>query len=124
MGWMPAPQNEWERAFQGFSLRAGSIFGLDGGWLLSHRFEVLYNEQPVTVRSAVLRTADKEYAGEIDERVIHVPPQGGAFAVSWLFDEQHRLPEVLGDSATIILQFLVGSMPQEARVEYKRSRCR
>ena len=123
VGWMPSPQERWEFHFEGFSLRTESLGGLIGEWWLYPRFEVFGNEQPVTVRSAALHTETGEYPGTINDRVMHVPPAGGAFVVSWRFDEQHRTPEVLGDRPTIILELSVGSRRESVRVDYERARC-
>jgi hypothetical protein len=123
VGWMPAPPRHWERQFEGFSVRTESLGGLTGEWWLSPRFQVFANEQRVTVRSAMLHTETGDYLGVIDERVMHLPPGGGAFLVSWQFDKQHRAPEVLGKHATIVLEFLVGSKSQTVHVIYQRARC-
>jgi hypothetical protein len=120
---MPSPQYQWEHRFEGFSLRTESLSGLIGDWWLHPRFEVFGNERPVTVRAAALVTETGEYPGKIDERVMHVPPMGGAFLVSWHFDAQHRAPEILGKHASIVLELLVGSQPQRVRVEYERANC-
>jgi hypothetical protein len=120
IGWAAAPQHQWERRFEGFGVRTQSLRGLIGDWWLYPRFEVFGNDQRVTVRSARLHTKSGEYPGVIDERVREVPPGGGGFLVQWHFDEQHRALDVLGDSAAIVLDLLVGSAPRMVRLEYAK----
>ena len=123
VGWTPSPEYRWASDFEGFALRTESLGGLVGDWWLYPRFQVLGNEEPVTIRSAVLRTVSGEYPGTIDRRVMKVPPGGGAFVVSWRFGEGHPAPEVLGDRATIVLELSVGTRPESVRVDYERTRC-
>jgi len=112
------PQHQWERQFEGFGIRTKSVGWFSGVWYLDARFHIFGNNQPVTVRSAKLRTDTGEYPGVIDERVRHVPAGGGGFGVWWQFDEQHRTREVLGKAATIVLDLLVGGQPQIVYLDY------
>jgi hypothetical protein len=123
VGWTAAPKHEWERQFNGFTIRTRSLGGLIGDWWLYPRFEVLGNQEVVTVRSARLHTSSGEYPAAIDERVRHIPSGGGAFVLEWRFDEQHRTPDVLGKRAMIAVDLLVGSDPQILQVHYEKAAC-
>jgi len=112
------PQHQWERQFEGFGIRTKSVDWFSGTWYLDARFDVFGNKQAATVRSAKLRTATGEYSGFIDERVRHLPAGGGGFSVRWEFDQQHITRDVLGKSATIVLDLLVGTQPQIVYLDY------
>jgi hypothetical protein len=122
--WPQPSPGVWVRHFEGFTLRVPRLSGLAGESYLLPTFEIRDNDLPVALLSATLSTPNGTYAGTINHLYATVPKGGGYVMPSWRFSREHRIPEMIGDRAYIVLEFLVGSRSVIVRVEYDRSGAR
>jgi hypothetical protein len=120
--WTPVPQYEWSHQFDGFSLRSNGLKGGVGTWWLAPTFRVFGTLNQSLFGQPRLQTADAVHEGVINPRLEAAPPGGGSLSVWWEWDQQHRLPKMLGERVVIVLDLQVGSVPQSVRIEFESSK--